>query len=107
MADKHTTLYRVGWLGQRDNDKPEGSVERRVWPVLIVLGDYRAGTAATAVRLALEDSSNGGVPGHSSQRMAAIPVSRWSEFAGTARQRTEWQLTPTDGSDQTTLPEAD
>lgn len=97
MTDEKGYLYRVGWLGTFEQGTvrlidagQEDSVER-----LTILGDYTATSAAAAVKLALDDSeNNGGVPGMAGQRMVAVPASRWSEFATTARQRTDWEVTP-------------
>lgn len=96
MTDEKGYLYRVGWLGTFEDgtgrmaDAGQEGVSER----LTILGDYTATNAAAAVKLALEDGSNGGVPMMKAQRMVAIPLSRWSEFGGTAEQRIEWKVTP-------------
>lgn len=95
MSDEKGYLYRVGWLAteESDADGQGGSVFPK--GRLTILGDYTATNAAAAVKMALEDGeTNGGVPSMAGQRMVAVPVSRWSEFGGSARQTVEWDVVP-------------
>jgi predicted GH43/DUF377 family glycosyl hydrolase len=103
MADeKKATVYRVGYIHaspERAEINPGKVVEGREITALVILDDYRASSAAAAVKMALDDSEiNGGVPGQKGQRMVAVPVSRWSEFAGTAEPKVEWAITPIEGA---------